>query len=176
MTGLSYCKIIVDLKSLISDHYNINDRLAQLLSDISGGKLLPCSPSEKYSDLMSKKDVDWTFLNHPSLSQHHLKSAEINNLIMVLMHMVCSQPSHAWICTYKMDIDTKYFHSFWDIWRVVATTHWKSNWPLIFISIRKSNHCIMTLSMSKGASIVTTNQLFKAMFETKRCCGVSLRK
>ena len=58
MTGLSYCKIIVDLKSLISDLYNINDRLAQLLSDISKGKLLPCSPSENYSDLMFKKDVE----------------------------------------------------------------------------------------------------------------------
>lgn len=162
MTGLSHCETVVDLKSLRSGLHNINDRLAQLLSEISGGKLLPCSPPENYSDPMSKEDVGYTFLNHQSLSQHHLKivkymlentesklistktssnelilstvemihileaCAEINKLLMILMHMVCSQPPRA---SEEVDLRIQNGHRhrniflvFGKIWRVVAAT------------------------------------------------------
>ena len=161
-TGLKYCDTIVNLKSLRSGLHCLNDKVAQLLTNISGGTLLPCSPPENFQDSMSKEDVGHTFLNHPSLTQHHLQivehmleasefnliatkapsnklllsqpnmlhilgvCAEINKLIMILMHMVCSQPPRG---SEEVDLRIRNGHRhrnvfliFGKIWRVISAT------------------------------------------------------
>lgn len=162
MTGLSYYDTVVDLKPLRSGLHKINDKLAKLLVNISGGELLPCNIPENFQDPMSKEDIGYSFLNHSSFTQHHLQivkdmlknpdlnfismetssnqlvlsqsdmikvlqeCAEINKLLMVLMHMVCSQPPRA---SEEVDLRIRNGHRhrnvfmvFQEIWRVVNAT------------------------------------------------------
>lgn len=240
MTGLSYCDIIVELKSLRSGLHGINDRVAQLLANISGGTLLPCSLPENFQDPMSKGDIGHTFLNHPSLTQYHLQivehmlkgsefniiaiktpsnklllsqpkmihilvaCAEINKLLMVLMHMVCSQPPHASeevdLCIRNGHRHRNVFMVLGNIWRVVNATKTEKFIPAL-LPPEIGQHLFYYLVHIRPLEIflagqvydqntqslyhnflyvqmgkrVTPDQFSKAMSqETERYCGVSL--
>ena len=162
MTMLTYQSTVVNIATLRSGLHSLNDKLAQLLAELSGGALLSGNTSITIPDPMSKDDINYSFLNDPSLTQHPLeiveqmlknsdlnfiamtdvsnqlilsmqkmteilqKCAEINELIMILMHMVSSQPPRG---SEEVDLRIRNGHRhrniflvFGEIWRVINAT------------------------------------------------------
>ena len=163
MTGLSYLGKVITLDKLRSGLHKLNDKVAQLLADLSGGELLPCEIPDQLNDAMSKDDINYSFLNHHSftnlhlgivqnmfkvpefnfsgihvassneliLDQHKMKNilqvcAEINKLLMILVHTVSSQPPRA---SEEVDLRLRNGHRHRNIflvlgkiWRVIHAT------------------------------------------------------
>jgi hypothetical protein len=161
MTELTYKSTRVNLAQLRKGLHGISDEVIRLLTKLSGGQLLPCTIPTDLDDDLTKDEAGHSFLNHPSISQHHLSivnhlikdpslnfisqdhsnqlhfshatmtlilttCAKINQMLMVLLHTVSSQPPRG-----SEEIDVRLwnghrhrnvFLQFGQMWKIIEAT------------------------------------------------------
>lgn len=161
MTELTYKSTRVNLAHLRKGFHDISNEVHRLLAKLSGGQLLPCNIPTDLDDDLTKNEAGHSFLNHPSISHHHLSlvnhlikdpalnfisqdhsnqlhfshatmstiltiCAKVNQLLMVLLHTIPSQPPRG---TEEIDIrlwnghrHRNIFVLFGQMWKIIEAT------------------------------------------------------